>query len=310
MFPVAARRAARSRAFCFTWQNPTDEVEARLLVISQRQEVEYLIYGREIAPTTGTPHLQGYVVYRHRMSVLLARTQFEPAHIEVARGSALQNREYCSKEGDFIELGDIPADVGQGRRTDIERYIDYLRQHDGYPSEPDIMLAFPSLWLRYSDKLLHYRDLICEAPPMVEGEFNEWQTDLAERLGEPPEDDRAIEFIVDPIGGAGKSWFIRKLLSTRKDVQMLSIGKRDDLAYAVDVSKKIFLVSVPRLSMEYLNYAVLEMIKDRLIFSPKYQSQTKRLNHRPHVVVFSNERPNFDRLTDDRYRITQLSEMN
>lgn len=86
----------------------------------------------------------------------------------------------------------------------------------------------------------------------------------------------------------------------------MSIGKRDDLAHAIQITTRIFLVDVPRGQMEYLQYSVLEMLKNCLVFSPKYQSSMKRLIQRPHVIVFSNEEPDYSKLTEDRYDIVNI----
>lgn len=307
MPPVAP--GSRSRSWCFTFQNPTAALELRLANLADTPSVLYVIYGRETAPTTGTPHLQGYIVFSVRRRCDAIRALLAPAHVEIAHGSAVQNRDYCSKDGDFEEFGTIPDDVGQGRRTDIERYMQWLRDYDGYPNVRDIMLAFPGLYMRYRDRLIEFRDTLCTRPAMEDADYYEWQDELAGRLQDPCVDNRSIEFYVDPVGGSGKSWFIRKFLSEHPDeAQMLSIGKRDDLTYAIDETKQIFLVSIPRESMEFLNYSVLEMLKDQLVFSTKYQSRMKILTRSPHVVVFSNEQPDRSKLTDDRFKITNLSE--
>ena len=90
------------------------------------------------------------------------------------------------------------------------------------------------------------------------------------------------------------------------ECQLLGPGKRDDLAHAVDERSRIFLFNVPRGQMEYLNYGLLEMLKDRMVLSPKYDSQMKILRHTPHVVVFSNEDPDDSKMTEDRYDITHI----
>lgn len=296
-----------SRAYCFTWNNYTAQVEDRLRDIGGSPVCSYLLYGRELAPTTGTAHLQGYIVFSSRRRFAVVAAQLAGAHVQVARGSVLQNQDYCKKDEDYVEYGAVPDDLGQGKRTDIERYIEWCENYEGWPAERVVMLTWPNLWVRYSSACLDFREQLCTRPALEAGQFNEWQSTLAERIEVEPTNDRAIEFYVDPTGGAGKSWFIRKMLTTNVGVQMLSIGKRDDLAYAIDVSKRIFLISVPRLQMEYLNYSVLEMIKDRLIFSPKYKSNLKQLEHNPHVIVFCNEAPDYTKLTDDRYEVTNLS---
>jgi hypothetical protein len=113
----------------------------------------------------------------------------------------------------------------------------------------------------------------------------------------PKERNRKIIFVVDPTGGSGKSWFVRWWLSTNGELtQVLSIGKRDDLAYAIDESKKFFLFDIPRSQSEFFQYSVVEKLKDRMVFSPKYGSRTKMLQHCPHVVVFMNEEPDRNKL--------------
>jgi hypothetical protein len=62
------------------------------------------------------------------------------------------------------------------------------------------------------------------------------------------------------------------------------------------------LFDIPRLGMEFFQYNVIEQIKDRIVFSAKYQSMAKVLDHDAHVVVFCNEMPKDDALTADRYK--------
>ena len=78
------------------------------------------------------------------------------------------------------------------------------------------------------------------------------------------------------------------------------------MAYVIDISKSIFLFDIPRGSMEYLQYSILEQLKDQMIFSPKYESVSKVIPHKVHVVVFCNEEPDRNAMTEDRYKITYL----
>lgn len=89
----------------------------------------------------------------------------------------------------------------------------------------------------------------------------------------------------------------------------MSVGKRDDMAHAIDETKRVFIIDVPRGSMEYLQYSVLEMLKDKVVFSPKYESRTKIIPHNVHVVVMCNEQPDMNKLTRDRYNIIEIGEL-
>ena len=81
----------------------------------------------------------------------------------------------------------------------------------------------------------------------------------------------------------------------------MGVGKRDDLAHAVQQDKKYFFFDVPRTQLEYFQYSILEQLKNRIVFSPKYSSRVKVLDHIPYVVVFCNEQPDRTKLTADRF---------
>jgi len=133
---------SKYRGWCFTLNNYT-LLDEDLIKTTLKSYARYIVYGREIAPDTGTPHLQGYVYFhnqrqRKAVSRLLPRARVEPAN-----GSGAQNRVYCTKDGDFWEHGDVPmeremarlkggagnaaryakaiADARVGRLDDIER---------------------------------------------------------------------------------------------------------------------------------------------------------------------------------------------
>ena len=143
-------------------------------------------------------------------------------------------------------------------------------------------------------------------PNLVDGTLRPWQRQLDDKIAREP-DDRRVVFVVDPGGNKGKSWLVRYWFSTRDDCQRLSIGRRDDLAYAIDVTKRLFVFDIPRGDMELLQYSILEQLKDRMIFSAKYQSTCKVIPHKVHVVVFCNEEPNMTKMSSDRYKICRIT---
>lgn len=81
----------RSRSFCGTWNNYTDEMQGTLRSHVDLTNATYLIYGREVAPDTGTPHLQFYVRYKCQVAFSTVRGYFPGAHIEIALGTPEQN---------------------------------------------------------------------------------------------------------------------------------------------------------------------------------------------------------------------------
>lgn len=298
---------ASSRRWVFTLNNYTEDDEQQLIRFFAEHNVVYLIFGREVAPTTGTRHLQGFLILPSpRRRAFLVRTLFQ-AHFETARGTSAQAADYCKKEGDHVELGTLPTE--QGRRKDIEVIIEWIDEfiadHGRAPSDREIAHGQPRAFLIYRNigELARLR-----APPPIlrEGEAKEWQDELAQLLDDPA-DDRSVSFYLDVAGGAGKTWFQQWYFTKHPEkVQLLGVGKRDDMAYAVDASKSVFFVNVPRGGMEFLQYTILEQLKDRMVFSTKYQSSMKTLSVTPHVVVFCNEMPDMNKMSADRYIIKVL----
>jgi hypothetical protein len=65
-------------------------------------------------------------------------------HLESANGTPLENRDYCCKDGDFIEIGLVPA---KGSRTDLARVANLAVA--GKPLR-DIAIAYPVSFIRHS----------------------------------------------------------------------------------------------------------------------------------------------------------------
>lgn len=295
---------SRAKKWCFTLNNPTQGEKDLLADVLQSEHCEYAVVGREVGET-GTPHLQGFVVFSTRKRLANAKAILgSRLHLEVARGTPQQAADYCKKDGDFDEYGELIS--SQGKRSDWDAYKDWLKARESPPSEAEIAEEWPCLYGRYRSNALSMSRLLCPIPVLSEGDPRDWQLDLEEYLSAPP-DDRSVRFVVDPEGGKGKSWFCSYWFQKHSlETQLLSSGKRDDLAHAVDPTKKYFFFDVPRGGMEYFQYGILEQLKNRVVFAPKYESTTKILHFRPHVVVFSNEHPDESKLTHDRFDIQDV----
>lgn len=298
-----------SRRWCFTYNNYTADVERLIVEFFNHNDVSYGIYGREIAPGTGTPHLQGFCILRvpQRLSFLRNRIG-AGGHYERAVASSHDAAQYCKKENDFVEVGTVP--VEQGRRRDLDDFLEwgnsFIQSKGRAPTSPEVAKERPHEYLRYPRAINLFAN---RAPPAVlrEGEPRAWQRDLAEEV-DGPANDRTVIFYVDPEGGKGKSWFQQWYYSKNPHkTQILSIGKRDDLTYMVNSLCSVFFFNLPRNGMQFLQFSVLEQLKDRMVHSHKYQSKLKILQVVPHVIVFTNEQPPLDAMSEDRYDIRNIN---
>lgn len=84
-------------AFVLTCNNWTPDQLAHFKTYSEAN-CKFAVVGREIAPATGTRHLQAYMSRTTRQRLATVIAAFPGWHVAVARGSATQNRTYCSKE--------------------------------------------------------------------------------------------------------------------------------------------------------------------------------------------------------------------
>lgn len=301
------------RHWCFTFHNYTDDDLSRIATLGASSRITYLVYGKEIAPTTGSPHLQGFVSFsrttrRSVVQALIAGNKL--INCEQLRSTPFQAANYCKKDGDFTEFGVPPeANDGQGKRTDWDKYREWIDGLGRIPTRREIINHNPSLYARYSRKCTEIAEAFLPSIRLIgDGETPRfgWQTRVS-GLVSSPASPRKIHFVVDEEGNKGKSWICAWALSTHPDtVQVLRIGKRDDLAYSIDETKSVFLFDVPRTQMTYLQYSVLESLKDQMIFSPKYESSLKLLRTRPVVIVFCNEAPDMEAMTHDRYEIINI----
>jgi len=299
----------KSRRWCFTHNNYAD-VDAQLILDFFREHCRYGVFGREVGDG-GTFHFQGYFTLQSTGSRTLAwvRGAFPvAAHFEAARGTNEQAIAYCKKDGDYSEFG-TPTEPG--RRHDLDDAFkwgrDFLREFGRAPTSPEILdSGFHGVYI----KCPRFRPSLLKLVPVtrrLEYEtLHDWQINLRDELLLPA-DDRKILFMVDFIGNAGKSFFCRFMLQEYpNDVQLLAAGKEQDLAYMVEEHKKIFLFDIARGRLEFLQYSILEGIKNGFVQSTKYASTMKHLNHRAHVVVFTNESPDVLKLSEDRYDIRDI----
>lgn len=294
----------RARRWCFTRNNPPLGYDTLIRQLIERDDVLYVIFGREVA-ATGTPHFQGFIIFSGPKTRQFVSAVLPNSHLEPTRGTSAQAADYCKKEGDYEELGELPTSENSGQRGQFDIFKEWCIDLDHTPYEQEIAVNFPHLFCRYRRNLLDLAKHLRPRPAICQGELRPWQEEVT-TMFDTEADDRKILFVVDPAGNMGKSWLCRFLISQRNDVQLLGIAKRDDMAHTIDVTKRIFVLNVPRNQMEYLNYGFLESLKDQMVFSPKYESQMKLIPHKVHVAVFSNEDPDYEKMTEDRYDVMQI----
>lgn len=262
--------------------------------------MRYLVYGRETGEN-GTPHLQGFVVFLNPVTLTQAKGRLSTrVHLEKTQGTPAQASEYCKKDGDVFEKGDLPS---QGKRNDIHNMVDAI--NEGERSLKRLRQEHPLAMAKYGSfarQLLNDTRPPPDKPDII---LFQWQKDLRLLLTAPALD-RKIHWYADGEGNAGKSTFATWLEADLEHVQVMKPGKLADMAFALDEDVKILIMDCPRSREGMFPYSFLEDVKDGRVFSTKYESTMKRPQD-VHVVVFANFLPEYGKLSADRPMVIELS---
>lgn len=137
------------RNVAFTLNNYTDD---DINSLKTCEKFSYIIFGKEVCPTTGTPHLQGYCELKSQMRLSGLKKINNRAHWKerYEHATAEDNAEYCSKSGDVFTRG---TPKKQGERKDLQQVandivegktdLDTLAQED-----PALFCKYYKAWER------------------------------------------------------------------------------------------------------------------------------------------------------------------
>ncbi len=251
-----AKTSKRHRNWCFTWNNHT---EANINALENLKSCDY-IFQPEIGES-GTPHLQGCLLFKQPKAFNQIKSLLPGAHIETMkyRKKAIA---YCMKS----ETKTGPRHTNMAKYKEI---YDVLDDHTPY----------------------------------------EWQQNVINIVKGKP-DPRKIHWIWESKGNRGKTILCKHLVL--KYGAIIVGGRCKDAMYAItqrlanDKLISIVVFDIPRSSYNHLSYPALEKIKDGLFFSSKYESGMVCYDI-PHVLVFSNNEPERELLSRDRWDIISLT---
>lgn len=118
--------------------------------------VKYLVYGREVCPTTGKSHLQGYCELSSSRKFSIITKKIPSTHLEARKGTSTQAADYCKKDGDFFEQGSISQ---AGKRNDIHAATEMILNNE---STREVALEHPVVFVKYHRGLHAFRCAVAE----------------------------------------------------------------------------------------------------------------------------------------------------
>lgn len=146
--------------------------------------------------------------------------------------------------------------------------------------------------------------------PLYDVPLYRWQAEVVKHLDTEP-NRRTVIWLWDEKGNTGKSTLCLHLALTRKAIVVS--GNKKDIFYAIKKADEkrdidVVLVDIPRSEFNKVSYSAIEGIKNGIISSTKYESETIFINT-PHVIVFCNYEPDRSQLSKDRWCIMDLNEL-
>nr|WAE42890.1 MAG: replication associated protein [Cressdnaviricota sp.] len=259
------KTSTRSRGWCYTWNNYT-EADRLAMVEWQTQQTQCFVMGLEVGES-GTAHLQGYVYLKNQRTFDQMKAKWGKVHWEKAKGNPKQNRNYCTKDGNYVE--------------------------GGWKADPVDMANARNIRAR-----ARYEGVV----------WKDWQASLIEFVASAP-DDRTVKWIYDEDGGQGKSYLAKYLYLNYPTI--IADGKKDNvfnqLKTKLDegVEPRLILLDIPRCGEGYMNYGVIEQLKNGMVYSGKYEGGDCIFDP-PHVIVMANFEPDYCQFTEDRWSVVEL----
>lgn len=99
----------RVKRWAATLNNWTDQ-EYNIVVNFCEAKAQYAIIAKEIGGAEGTPHLQCYFNFKRKITLGGLKKKIGTRwHLEKCEGTEKENVTYCSKGGDYIEIGARPG---------------------------------------------------------------------------------------------------------------------------------------------------------------------------------------------------------
>jgi len=129
-------------------------------------------------------------------------------------------------------------------------------------------------------------------------------------LTEP--DGRTLHWYYDLIGNVGKSSFC-KYMFVKHNAITVQGGKAADLlniVFNLDMNSiSMIIIDIPRVNGNKISYNFLECVLNGMITNTKFETGVKVFNP-PHIVVLSNEYPDTEKVSLDRWCIKEINNEN
>lgn len=260
----AERNTTKIRSAVFTLNHFTDEEVQNL--IEKFEGCEYRF--QEEVGTEGTPHLQGYVVFKNPRSFEALKKINKRAHWERTKNIHAA-RNYCSKEdtatGRFWE-DNVPEKVKKPKKTPPR---DPLANKNLHPWQAEVLGIIN---LEPDDRKIYW---------IVDEKGGAGKTSLCKHI--------CLTHPYEALYVGGKASDMKYAVTE----------------FIQENNLKIALFDFSRTQEDHISYQGIEEIKNGIFFSGKYESGMQIFDN-PHVFCFANFEPDYTALSEDRWHVINV----
>lgn len=113
---------------------------------------KYIIYGKEICPETHRLHYQGYMQLHNKLRLRTLVKLVPGPHYEPQMGTVQQAIDYCKKDNDFTEHGEVTLPK---QRTDLKLASKFCKEN----TMKDFAEEYPTEFIRYNKGFTNLKQL-------------------------------------------------------------------------------------------------------------------------------------------------------
>lgn len=256
--------------FFYDWSNDIETIETIPFVKLLKQISKKGIVGLEISPTTGNKHIQYFIGLKTKKRWKEVKNLFNSQKF-------YPNINIC--------IGNEEQNVIYCKKEGLYHSWN-IKDPPPPPPEPQ-------------KKPLKHCCML-----------NTWQTHLVDFLLNTEPSWREVLWFWSDKGKIGKTQFIRYMTieHTATFGNVSKYGNMMNLVFGVDWDiYNIFFLTVTAEQKNKISYSGLESLKDGLISNMKsYKNQSKIINP-PHIVVFANHPPDYEKIKEDRWFVFELN---
>lgn len=269
--------SGKKNGWCFTLNNWKEEDWNNCHDLCLKRKCWYAI-SQEIAPTTGTPHLQGYIRMISAKSAIEAQDL-----IKCMPRISLRAAVETNHNGKVIT-----------REDSNQNNLNYISK--GTNLFTNIVPIKNKISLENMILDREYKNVV----------WKDWQKQILEIIDSPPVP-RKIYWIFDKIGNIGKS-YLAKYICIKQPNTIIGGGKTNDIFNQTLEWRKlnpdepqipVVLMDVPRSDYAHINYAAIEQLKNGFMYSGKYEGG-KVYGYIPHIFIFANSEVSDGQFSNDR----------